>query len=141
MEIGVLVYHLNYLEKRNILSSEMDGYRKRYFVREEIRKQDRPIMGLLRQEMPRRFVVHVLLHPNSSFKDLLTAFGVSKSTLSFHLKKLIEAQVFEVQTKGRENYYSVKQEERVADLLITYKSSFLDDVVDRFAEVWMEIRP
>lgn len=140
LETGVLEYHLEYLVKKGILSSEIDGRYRRYFVSEEVHYLDRKILGLLRQRIPRGIVMHLLLNPSCRFQELLKKFHISKSTLSFHLKKLTRAGILDEETVGREKCYNVSDAEKVSRILITYKSSFLDDAVDRFAEVWMELR-
>lgn len=139
LPIGVLEYHLTYLEKKGILSTVVEKYRKRYFVKEEIRHGDKGVISLLRQKTPRRIVIHTLLHPKASFKELLRETRLSKSTLSFHLKKLVDGNVLEQEKKGRENIYVVREQEQIARILITYKSSFIDDVVDRFVEIWLQV--
>ncbi len=82
---GVLEYHLGYLLGKNLLSTEMDGKKRRYFVSQEIPHLDKKTLGLMRQKTPRRIAIHALLNPNCSFQDLLNEFEISKSTLSFHL--------------------------------------------------------
>lgn len=139
MQVGVLEYHLNYLEKKEIISSQMDGYRKRYYSREEISHSDKGIIALLRQKVPRRVVVHLMLNPGASFQEVLGEFKISKSTLSFHLKKLVQNSVIEEKKEGRTKIYKVVDEERTARIIITYKASFVDDVVDRFVEAWLEL--
>jgi hypothetical protein len=39
---------------------------------------------------------------------------------------------------GYENLYTVQDEERVAKVLIAYRSNFLDKLVDRTLAAWME---
>jgi predicted transcriptional regulator len=144
LEVGVLKYHLDYLEKSDLLSSRKGKYRKRYFTK-AISPKDKELLSLLRQKPLRGILMHVLLHPNCTFKELLESFEISKSTLSFHLKKLREADLIESEieeTEGtgrRPERFKLKRESDVAGLLITYKSSFLDDAVDMFVELWSEI--
>jgi predicted transcriptional regulator len=139
LQVGVLEYHLNYLEKEGILSAQTDGYRKTYFVRADIQYGDKVKLALLRQEAPRRIVIFVLLRERASFKELLDEMKSSKSTLSFHLKKLTEGGVVAAERVGRELVYSVSDPDATAKLIITYKESFLDSVVDRFVDAWLEI--
>ena len=68
LSIGVLEYHLTYLEKKDILSVEREGHRKRYFVREDVSFGDKPTISLLRQEIPRRIVIFLMLNPGSGFQ-------------------------------------------------------------------------
>ncbi|MFQ6127878.1 MAG: winged helix-turn-helix transcriptional regulator [Thermoplasmata archaeon] len=140
LEMGVLEYHLNYLEKKGLLSSEMDGRLRRFYVSEEVAFLDRKLLGLMRQRIPRKIAIRALLESEVSFDDLRKDLGISKSTLSFHLKKMRNLGILQERRRGRRMIYSIRKEDEVAAILITYKSSFLDDLVDRFAEVWMELR-
>ena len=136
LAVGVLEYNLNYMEKKDILMAEKEGNRKRYFVREGFSFADKGAVGLLRQEIPRRIVIHLMLNPGASFQDVLAQFKISKSTLSFHMKKLTEANVVGSEKDGRSTNYRVLDPDNTARVILTYKASFLDSVVDRFAEVW-----
>ncbi|MBI5000489.1 MAG: helix-turn-helix domain-containing protein [Euryarchaeota archaeon] len=139
LQMGVLEYHLNYMEKESILASQTDGYRKLYFVREAVSHPDKASLSLMRQEILRRIVMLILLKEKASFKDIMDEFKLSKSTISFHLKKLTEGNVLATEKSGRETIYSVIDPEKTAQLIITYKESFLDSVVDRFADAWLGI--
>ncbi len=139
LSMGVLEYHLNYMEKEQILSAESDGYRKSYFVRADVQHGDKSTLALLRQEAPRRIIMLVLLRKTATFKEILDETKTSKSTLSFHMKKLTEAGLVSSERVGRELAYAVKDPDATAKLIVTYKESFLDSVVDRFVEAWLEI--
>lgn len=140
LEVGVLEYHLNHLEDGGLLSSEMDGRLRRFYVSEEVAFVDRKLLGLMRQRIPRSIAIKILVDTKVSFDDLREEVSVSKSTLSFHLGKMRSLGMLNEAREGRKTYYSMADEDEVARILITYKSSFLDDLVDRFAEVWMELR-
>ncbi len=136
---GVVEYHLGYLVRRRLLSTEKDGKKRRYYVSEEIPHPDKKTLGLMRQKTPRRITIHALLNPDCSFQDILSEFEISKSTLSFHLRKLIRAGILESVKKGRKRSYRVKDPDETARILISYRSSFIDSVVDSFADVWLEV--
>ncbi|UCD91688.1 MAG: helix-turn-helix domain-containing protein [Methanobacteriota archaeon] len=136
---GVLEYHLNYRVKKGLLSTETERKRKRYYVSEEIPHPDKRTIGLMRQKMPRRITIHAMLNPDCSFQDLRKEFEIAKSTLSFHLKKLEDAGILVSYLEGRKKFYKVADPEETARILISYKSSFLDAVLDSFAEVWLEV--
>lgn len=135
--LGNLRYHLDYLERENFVTSRSDGYRKTYFSARDVYLLDRDRLALLRQRVPRRIILHLVLTPTSSFEDLRDLVGVSKSTLSFHLKKLTETGVVTVRRREGRNEYFLEEPKRVVELLITYQSSFLDSAIDRTLEVWL----
>jgi len=136
MQPGLLSYHLDYLEKRNLIKSEDDGNRKRYFVADRFRLKDRRIISLLRQRSPSEIIVHLLIKGPSSFTEIRNALGISKSTLSYHMKKLTRYGIVICGTREREKIYWLKKPEEVIDLIISLKPAAESTPVDRFAEIW-----
>ena len=139
--MGTLEYHLHYLVKADLLTIRQDPRYTRYFATGELSRQDKDVLALLRQKVPRQIAAHLLLEPGSSHGALLTKFSLSPSTLSFHLKKLVARGIVAQEKSGRENLYRVIEPELVARVLIQHKETFFDDVVDRFADVWMSLEP
>jgi DNA-binding transcriptional ArsR family regulator len=91
-------------------------------------------MPLLRQATPRRIILFLLENPEAIHKDICDHVGKAPSTISFHLKKLVEADIVEEIARGKEKAYVVRGPERVAELLATYQESFLDAAVDKFVD-------
>lgn len=135
--MGTLEYHLHYLVKANLLTTRQDARYTRYFATGELSRREKDVLAVLRQKVPRQVSAHLLLAPGSSHGVLLQKFQLSASTLSFHLKKLVTAGIVSVEKAGRENLYRVVEPDLVSRVLVQHKASFLDDVIDRFAEVWL----
>lgn len=138
MSLGHLRYHLNILEKKNLVFSVKNGHYRRYFVRKDF---DAGLVGLffvLRQKNPRRIVLHLLTHRGVTRKELLRTFGFPSSTLSLYLNNLVKRGVVERVKNGRTHVYRIINEENVIELLRTYKESFLDRLVDGALEVYEE---
>src|SRR2546426_8665706 len=140
MSTGMLSYHLGYLERNGILKSEEDGHRKRYFIARAFVEAQRRILAVLRQDVPRKIVLELLLFGERTFGELQASVGVSKSTLSYHLQKLMHREVLLRGRRERESVFSIKDLEEVRKLLLANQSSFQDDAVDRFADLWTKIR-
>jgi predicted transcriptional regulator len=139
MQPGMLSYHLGYLMKRKLVRSEDDGHRKMFFLIDQFIEKDRRTLGALRQESPRRILMHLLVNGPTSFQNLQTEMGVAKSTLSYHLKRLRGIKVIEVTKIEKEMVYWLDDADRVADLLIGIKESLSSDAVDRFADIWNKL--
>jgi predicted transcriptional regulator len=139
--LGTLEYHLKYLVDREYLSIRDEGGYKRYYPVGTMRSVDKNILSLLRQDIPRRLVMHLLLHPNSRFGDLAEKFDVAPSTLSFHITKLLKAGIVSKTRVGRETTYRVDNEHEVAMVLIAHRRSFLDVLVDSFVGTWTDLHP
>lgn len=139
--MGTLEYHLHYLVKADLLTTRQDARYTRYFATGELSRREKDVLAVLRQTVPRQIAAHLLLEPGSSHGQLLTKFALSASTLSFHLKKLVTTGIVSQEKAGRENLYRVTEPDLIARVLIQHRESFLDDVVDRFASVWLSLEP
>ena len=70
LSLGSLRYNLNCLEKLNLIVSKTDLKYKRYYVKESIGKKDVEILNLLRQEVPLRIMMMLLIPgPGNIYKD------------------------------------------------------------------------
>lgn len=139
MPLGTLEYHLRQLEKHDMVVTREDGRFKAYFPSEGMDRRDRDYLYFLRQEMPRRLALEVADRPGVSFQELKETVPVSGSTMSFHLKKLIEAEIIRDEKIGRQKIYYPIEAGRIQKIVVRYRRSFTDDVVDRFADAWLDI--
>ncbi len=133
---GSLNYQLNYLVKHDILVSIKDGNLKRYYIVGKIKGREKRILGCLRNETARGLVLYLMLNPYSQFNEIAIKFDLAPSKLAYHLNKLVEKDIIEKQKKGRTTIYRVVDEEVIVKVLVTYKPSFLDNIVDSFIEAW-----
>ncbi len=141
LPVSTMEYHCYQLVKTDHLVTRETGGFKAFYPAEGMDRRDKDILYLVRQEGPRRVAAHLLLHPGSTPKELKEATGLSGPTLSFHLKKLKAADLLHEEPAGRTKHLTLLDEERVANVLVTYRTSFLDDVVDAFAGTWLELHP
>ena len=139
LSLGDLQYHLQQLEKAELLSSHIEGRRKRYFIKTEVNYFDREILSFIKMRTPRRIIIFLLLHPESSFKEILSEFRFTKGALSFHLKKLVNANIVIPTKREKETIYQIKDEERISQILITYQSGILDDALNGFIDIWTKL--
>jgi predicted transcriptional regulator len=135
---GTLVYHLDYLQKNDIIYAEKRSFYKRYYPKGKLSREEKRILSMLRLEIPRAIVLYLMHYPNSTHKQILKNFDISGATLSYHLKNLIEIGIICKTIFGKKSVFKVKDTEKVAKLLITYKESFYDSLVDRFIKFWMK---
>ncbi|MBC7129338.1 MAG: winged helix-turn-helix transcriptional regulator [Thermoplasmatales archaeon] len=136
LSLSTVDYHLHYMERKNLVVAKEDRRYRRYFVTEKTSPQDSRIISLLRQETPRKILIFLLENPNAIHRDICESTGKAPSTVSFHIKKLVEADILEEISLGKEKGYNIKNKDRVIDVLITYRSTFLDRAVDKFLDAW-----
>jgi predicted transcriptional regulator len=136
---GVLQHHLKVLEKLELVSFQMEGARKRYFVKSAVPFADRALLAIVRLKKNRDILMRILVKRRTRYRELLVHFNMKKSTLSFHVKKLVETGLVVEGRDEREKAYSIADPDALARILITYRESFLDEAVDRFVDLWTRL--
>lgn len=144
LSLTLVDYHLRFLEKHDLVVSEMDGEYKRFFPRSApgtatgpaLSAEEKAVLGLLRQRVPLTVVSYLMEREEAPHKAILQEVDVAASTLSHHLQKLVEAAVVERTPEGA---YRVAAPHRVARLMVDYDLATADQV-DRFVELWGEFR-
>ena len=86
-----------------------------------------------------REIVFVVLRDHKvRFKQLLDQLPLPRSTLAFYLKYLVEHNILSRERVGAENIYRLVDEDLVAKILITYRTSFVDKVIDKVMNTWLD---
>jgi len=127
--------HFRELQRRSGLATGALQYH--LLVRE--RFDDVKLMSLLRQDSIRGIVVFLMGKRSAVFETIVKNSGLSSSTVSWHLEKLVEFQIVQKYVSGKKTFYKIVDKDRVASILVGYKESFLDSVVDNFVEVWEKL--
>jgi len=135
--LTTLEYHLSYMTRKKIVFGETEGHHKRYYTK-PFDPEDRKVLAALRQKRMREIVLIVLANEKAKYQLLSECLELSHSTLSSYLKYLVNKNILVKEKIGYENLYTVRDEERVAKVLIAYKPSFLDTLVDKALDTWME---
>ncbi len=142
MPIALAEYHLNYLEKADIIQSmEEDGY-KRYYVRSvsgkdtgpEIGYPERKILGVLRQGIPLQITLFLLDNGQVTHTKIASHLKISPSKLSYHLKKLLKLNVIRKLDRADGKGYVIENERYILRLLTAHKPS--QDMLDEFSDLW-----
>lgn len=136
LPFGQVLYHLNYLEKLELVVVKKDGKFSRYFVKNLLGRKEKDAISVLRHEVPRTVSILLLFHKEMSHKHILEHVAVSPSTLSFHLSKMVDGGVVSREQRGRESIYRLVEEPLVTKTLIRHRASFQCGVVDRFCQVF-----
>jgi|LGVF01.1.fsa_nt_gb predicted transcriptional regulator len=136
LSTGSVSYHLHYLARHGLIKEEKEGNKSHYFP-VDFKSKNIKLLVLLRQKSVREILLFILTHDNCGHKEIVQSVGLSPSTVSWHLKKLEENNIVKFTKHGRKtSYHIVIDEEEIIYLLITYKKSFLDTMVDRVIEMW-----
>ncbi len=139
VSVGDLQYHLGQLEKGGLIYAHDDGKRKGYFVANEVPFFDRQAISIIRMRTPRRIIIFLLMNPDATFHQILKEFRFTKGALSFHLKRLTGSGMVTRGKRERESTYRVAEPERSRNLLVTYRASIADDVLDNLVDILARI--
>jgi predicted transcriptional regulator len=138
---GTLAYHLQYLEQVGLVEVRQEEYFKRYYAAGEVGRPDRDLLRLLRQQIPRRILGILLLSPALTHADISQHFDLSAPTISYHLGKLVKANQVVREGRFKGGLFRLVDRDAIARALVAYRSSFLDNLIDRVVETWLEAHP
>lgn len=135
--LTTLEYHISYMIRKKIVFAETQDHHKRYYTK-PLDPEDKKVLSALRQKRMREIVLVVLESGKAKYQLLAERLNLSHSTLSSYLKYLVNKNILAKEKIGYENLYTVREEDRVAKVLVAYKPSFLDKLVDTALDTWME---
>ena len=135
---GQLLYHLNWMVETALLRTTNDGEYLRFYTQVEIGDEERRILELARQKSVRHILLHLLDSGTANPEAIVEKLSLSPSTVTFHLKKLVNEGIVEREAEGRKAFFTVRDPEAVRRILVKYRDSFLDRMVDRFIDMWEE---
>jgi len=137
LAVGSLQYHLDVLRNARLVHAEKRKKFVRYFpIPNGPNQEVRDALSLLHEKNVRSIVIYLVDKKRATNKQLSKLLGLSPSTVSFHTKKLLECGLVVKQRRGKKIYFSLKNLELARSLLMRYKQSFFDSLVDSFVEIW-----
>ena len=140
MAVGALQYHLDTLQKNHLIRVEKQGRFNRYFsVRGAQLGLQEKTMSSLRQESARKIIIFLLEKKAATNFEIAAAVQLSASTVSWQLAKLEEANIVSEKREGKQKLFFVNSPQETAQLLVSYKKTFFDVLVDNFVETWQTL--
>ncbi len=137
MATGSLDYHLHFLHRNGMIRTERAGRLVLYYpTNVSYDSSDKEILGLLKHSTTRHILIYMIEKKMCNAKNISGTLKMSPSNLSWYLKMLEEKNIIVHKKKGRFRFYSVVSKERIIKCLLSYKASFMDNLVDRFIEAW-----
>ncbi|MCX6803434.1 MAG: winged helix-turn-helix transcriptional regulator [Candidatus Diapherotrites archaeon] len=132
---GAMQYHVDYLKKKNLVREEKEGKFSRFYaLQADI--ADTKLMNLLRQDSVRKIIVFLMDRRRATLPTISKSVGLGLSTTSFHMQKLLLAQIVLQKPMKGKLYFSLRDKESILGLLVEYRHSFLDVLVDNFIDTW-----
>ena len=137
MPLTTLEYHLSYMARKKIIYAELDTHYKRFYAK-PLDAEDKKVLSALRQKRMREIVLLVLSNGKAKYQFMADYLKIPHSTLSFYLKYLVDNGILVKDKVGYETIYTVKDEDKVAKVLVAYKASALDKLIDKTLSTWLE---
>ncbi|MCK5309241.1 MAG: winged helix-turn-helix transcriptional regulator, partial [Thermoplasmata archaeon] len=97
MNNGSLAYHLNVLEKEDLVKSKTNGMYKRFYPRDMIIPNGGPVHLTEAQKL---IIKNIEETPGISQKDIAALLGISASTVNYHITRLVEMNAVRTEKKG-----------------------------------------
>jgi predicted transcriptional regulator len=136
---GALEYHLKILEKtQQIMVDRQNGRRPRYFPL-DMEAEEARIMGHIRNKSSRQIVLFILEHNLCTFGEILEYMKKAPSTISWHLKRLVEIDVISIIHGQELQLYKISNTKLVSSVLSKYKDNLSDKVADEYYEMFGQI--
>jgi predicted transcriptional regulator len=145
ISMGSLEYHLQVLEKSELIYLKKEGGFTRYFVQGKLDEIDKKLATMLRNDRLRKLLFTLILNPGISHKRLIKELNWPKSTISFYLKKLHNKDIIEERPILRDESepqigktqkgIHVTRPDKVIHLVVLYKSGFFDELSNRILDL------
>jgi predicted transcriptional regulator len=140
-------YHLDYLVKQGLIDIDSEKGFKRYYVKKINGKKEKNLLKIMRNTTTCQIILTLCIYPYSSQKDMInmakkfkkypifTSFKKHRTTIAFHLQKLVKEDVLDYVKIGNETKYFIKNNHDITEVLIIHKKSLLDDISPDFLEL------
>lgn len=148
---STLKYHLNFLEKRELINKKSERRYNKYYVSCKIGRNEKKILGILQESTPRHIIFFLLVGITSHQNEISKYLEKHPTTIEFHLKKLLDLDIVETvnpddgliirgfepgiivcESKSNKKIYILKDPWKIYNLLVTYEGSLIDDVTSDF---------
>lgn len=142
MQKNLVDYHLEYLEKSDLVESQTQGQFKRYFPHKAeaenlVDAADKPLIMLLRQPVTFKLVVLLTMYNVMATADMARLLRKAPSTISYHLGKLERCGVVSTSQDGQG--YCLSDQKNTARVLMSFNPQSRA-LANGFIETWEEMR-
>lgn len=106
-------------------------YGKTHFYPPEFDEWEQRTLSLLRRETAREILLYLIESGPANPEAVASAVGIARSTLEWHVSRLVDADVVEKRRDGRRVILVTKHEDRVQQLLTAVEPRLPERWVDR----------
>lgn len=131
--MGTIQYYLAMLEKEGKIKSTKTKFYKNYC---HVNESDDQILSVLNLNSPRNIVMYLIQHEPSTHQEIAKGVGLSSSTISWHMKRLVELQVVKTEFSGKYTIYNLRDKQNVLNNLNKCKSTVWSSMVNNMTDVF-----
>lgn len=132
---GQIQYHVRRLLEEDRLVRE-EFYGRTHYYPPEYDEWERAALALFRRETAREIVVYLIEHEQAAPADVADAIGIARSTLEYHLDRLVDHDIVEKRYAERNRVVlELATPEATGRLLTTVTPTVPDRLVDRFSRL------
>lgn len=131
--MGTVQYHLGMLENEGKIKSVKTKFYRNYY---HINESDEKVLSVLNLDSPRSIVMYLIQHEPANHQEIAKGIGLSSSTVSWHMKRLLELQVVETEFSGKYTIYCLRDRDNVLVNLSKCKSTVWNSMVNNMADVF-----
>ncbi|SEW21504.1 winged helix-turn-helix transcriptional regulator [Natrinema salifodinae] len=136
---GQVQYHVRRLLDDERLVRE-EFYGRTHYYPPKYDAWERAALALFRRETAREIVVYLIEHEPAAPGDVADALGIARSTLEYHLDRLVEHGIVEKRYDDRNRVQlELAAPEATGELLTTVTPTVPDRFVDRFTRLVDEL--
>ena len=158
MSEGSIKYHLDYLNKRNLVNSVSENGYTRYYASDKLGREQNQLIGILRQEVPGQILIYLSVCLGASQIEISRDLEKHPTTIYFHLKRLTDMGVIEplrvkngkfsitsrkkieatISVKSNELIYRLKNAAVLYDLMVQGLENYIDNKNAILAYEWLK---
>ncbi|SRR5579885_76360 len=136
---GSLAHHLRVLEESNrIKVDRKNGLGRTRYYSLNVSDAESKIIGFIKNSTTRQIILLMLEQEFCTFSEIVDYAKRSPSTISWHIKRLVDRGIVNVRY-GEFTLYTLVNRDFVGDVLAKYKESLVDKVVNNYVEVIEEL--
>jgi DNA-binding transcriptional ArsR family regulator len=132
--LGTVLYHLDYLTRAGMLVTVQDGRFRRFFVANTLGREEKNHIVALQHRGARAIARLLLDREEAGQAELSEGAQMARSTLSYHLSRMVAQEVLSVRLAGAEKHYRL----RAPDLSRKAIERFSDEAVGPAAPLGAE---
>ena len=139
---GTVQYHTDRLEKMGRITCTRSGLYKHYFPVGIIQNNEKEILQILRQETARRILMFLVERQAPTQTDIVNGIGISASSVSWHIKRLIEFRLVMEIKEGKYKRYQLQNRETskyITALMRNYYPAIWEKWSDRLIDIFLSM--